>query len=339
MATALEGDPDVRGTIGAIFAGSLVAVGLSAILGFQTFLYFKIFHTDATRYKLLVVWIWLTDTTHTILICTAIWDYAVVHFANLARAQQIAPTLSLTVAITAITTLSVNIFYGWRIYKMSQHNWWITALIAILCLARTGVACVSTIEMLRKKTFASFSVDFDDYLIAGLAISAATDVVISLSRYYFLRNLRQGYPGTQEIVDVVVVFTINDGCLTCAVVIAALVCLLRMPHTLVWLGIYFSIAKLYSNSVLATLNLRNWYRHRQRPLGIPLSQRQGPSDTRTGAGSPISEVMISRVTSADKQMEGNGSTMEVFVDQQVEYNVSMASMTPEPLRKAPRTRR
>jgi hypothetical protein len=66
-------------------------------------------------------------------------------------------------------------------------------------------------------------------IVAGLSISAATDIVVSLARYYYLRNMRQGYPGTREMVDAVVVFTINDGCLTCAVVLAAIACVRCLP--------------------------------------------------------------------------------------------------------------
>ncbi|KAJ7881986.1 hypothetical protein B0H14DRAFT_3433650 [Mycena olivaceomarginata] len=52
------------------------------------------------------------------------------------------------------------------------------------------------------------------------AISAATDLTISATRYYYLRDLKQGYTMTQEIVDAPVLFTINDGLSTCASVIA-----------------------------------------------------------------------------------------------------------------------
>ncbi|KAF7302373.1 hypothetical protein HMN09_00870900 [Mycena chlorophos] len=318
------GEVDVRGTIGAAFAGALAAVGLSAVLGFQTFLYFKIFPSDVTKYKLFVPWIWLIDAAHTVVVCLTIWDYAIVNYANPSIAEHIPPTLPVNVALTAVMTLSVNIFYGSRIHRMSQRNWVLTGVITILCLARTGVAFVSTFGMLTKKTFTAFSPTYQRYLIIGLSISAATDIVISAARYYFLRNLQQGYPGAQEIVDVVVVFTLNDGCLTCAVVLASLACLVAMPHNFVWVGIYFSITKLYANSILCTLNLRNLYR-RQRPLGIPLSQRQGPIASTFRGPSMSVEGHGQEIRSMDKSQKQMDieSTVEVYVDQEVEYNVSV----------------
>ncbi|KAJ7053929.1 hypothetical protein C8F01DRAFT_1374838 [Mycena amicta] len=315
MAEVIHG---MQSKIGAALAGCLASVGLSAVLGFQTFLYFQIFPMDSLKYKLLVAWVWLNDAAHTILICTTIWSYIVEHFGSEDFIKSIVPTLAVTVAITAITTLSVNIFYAWRIHKMSGGNRFLTGLISLLCLTRTGLAFVTTAEMILTKTFDNFNKQFSVILVSGLSISAATDIVVSIARYYYLRNLRQGYPGTQEMVDAVVVFTINDGCLTCAVVLGCIACLLRMPNNFIWLSIYFTIAKLYSNSILATLKLRNWYRHRKRPMGIPLTQRPQLQAT------AMRNTVVAN-HSHGKMLPSNdlSANMEVFVDQQVEYNVAV----------------
>ncbi|KAJ7771634.1 hypothetical protein B0H16DRAFT_1514160 [Mycena metata] len=310
----MSASAEIRSTIGAAVAGCMTSVALSAVLGFQTFLYFQIFPADAVRYKALVAWIWVLDAVHTILICTAVWQYAINNFGNNAIVTTIFPALAGTVAITAITTLSVNIFYGWRIHKMSKQNWWLTIPIILLCIARVGLAFVTTAEMIIQKTFPNFAASFNIVLTCGMSVSAATDIVVSAARYYYLRNLKRGHTGTQEVVDAVVVFTINDGCLTCSVVLAAIACLLRMPENFIWLGIYFTIAKFYSNSVLATLNLRNWYRHRPRAMGIPLPR---PVTLQTvSSGAP-------RSTAKRSASNENHSRMEVFVDQQVEYNVTV----------------
>ncbi|KAJ7685484.1 hypothetical protein DFH06DRAFT_44481 [Mycena polygramma] len=301
---------DVNTTIGALAAGCLLAVGLSAVLAFQTFLYFQIFPGDALRYKILVAWIWLTDAAHTIVICTSVWEYAIVNF-SVNTTERIVPTLAATVATNALTTLTVNIFYGWRIHKMSKSNWWLTGPIMLLCATRTGLAFVTTTELILTKTFPVFQAKFRIVLIGGMAVSAVTDIVVSIARYYYLRSLKQGYTGTQEVVDAVVVFTVNDGLLTCAVILGVIICVVRMPHNFIWLGVYFTVAKFYSNSVLATLNLRNWFRHRPiRTMGIPLTRPQALGHTMSG-----------QIMSGDKRVM-EAERMEVFVDQQVEYNVA-----------------
>ncbi|KAJ7684593.1 hypothetical protein DFH06DRAFT_1313006 [Mycena polygramma] len=316
---------DVRLTIGAFAAGALTAVGLSAVLGFQTFLYFQIFPGDAVRYKLLVAWIWMTDAAHTIIICTSVWEYAIINFGNPEITEKILTSLPVAVAFNALTTLTVNLFYGWRIHKMSKSNWWLTGPLTVLCVARTALALAGAIELILTKSFPVFQAKFSTLLTCALASSAGTDLIVSAARYYYLRNLKQGYTGTQEVVDAVVVFTINDGLLTCAVALAVIICLHAIPNSFVWVGVYFGLAKLYSNSVLATydasqsakyffecrLNLRNWFRHRPiRPMGIPLTRPQALGNTMSG-----------QALSGDKRAI-DAERMEVFVDQQVEYNVA-----------------
>ncbi|KAF7302400.1 hypothetical protein HMN09_00873700 [Mycena chlorophos] len=232
----------IANTLGALMAGCLAAVALSAILGFQTFLYFQIFPTDTLKYKLLVLWTWATDATHTLLVCITIWRYLVANFEDGNIVKHIEPT--------------------------------------------------------------------------------------------------------QEMVDAVLVFTLNDGGLTCAVVFAAIACVLKLPGTFVWIGIHFTIAKLYANSVLATygfkialshllikppnrLNLRNFYRYRHRPMGIPLHTRQGTQNLNIRAA--LSGNRATMTMSHDKlpgvvssrPNERNLSGMEVYIDQQVEYNVAV----------------
>ncbi|KAJ7277881.1 hypothetical protein C8J57DRAFT_1713496 [Mycena rebaudengoi] len=309
---------DVRATLGAILAGCIAAIGLSAVLGFQCFLYFRIFPADSMKYKLLVAWIWITDAVHSALICTGVWQYTIDNFERPGIVDKIFPVIAYTVAVTALTTFSVNMFYVWRIHKLNKRNWPLSALIVLLSVARVGLAFTTTTELLLSKTFSYFAPRFKILFTSGLFVSAVTDVIVSAARYQNLRSLRQGYSQNHEAVDAVLIFTINDGCLTCAVVIISIAFWLTMPHNFVYLGIYFTIAKLYSNSVLATLNLRNWYRHRNirpQPVGIPMNRAtMYPNGTSMAGANPA-------VTTTHKQDQLGDPIVEVFVDHQVEYNV------------------
>jgi len=294
----------------------MVLPRLSAVVGFQVFLYFQIFPKDTLSYKALVAWIWITDTAHTVAVCVTIWEYVGRNFTNPAKLQEIVPSYSATIVLTLIATLNVNLFYAWRIHKMSKHNWWLTGLICMLCLTRTALGLFTAAQTITLKDWATFNMNFKACKVAAWSISAATDVVISAARYYHLRRLKQGYSATREVVDVVVIFTINDGLLTCVTVIVVLACLLTMPTNFVWMGIFFSLAKLYSNSVLSALNLRNWYRHRHRPMGIPLTRH--PASRNALQLSPPAAKTLHMQPSDMHEMH---STMEVFVDRQVEYTV------------------
>ncbi|KZV75372.1 hypothetical protein PENSPDRAFT_647168 [Peniophora sp. CONT] len=276
-------------TLGSLLAGCFVAVALSALVGFQTALYYLVFPQDTSAYKVLVGWIWLLDAVHTCVICASVWLYTISNYNNPEAIVHIFHTVPINIILTTIITLSVNAFYGWRIHKLSKGNWWITVPIIILSLARLATGLVTSIKMLEAGSFAEIAGRYITLFTAGVIISAVTDIYISIARYWYLRKLKEGYTVTREMVDTTIVFTINDGALTCVVVIAFIACWVGMPHNYVFLGIYFTLAKLYSNSILATLNLRNWYRHR---YNIPRRQQLGVVMTRGGgtSGYPLGKI-------------------------------------------------
>ncbi|KAJ7935298.1 hypothetical protein B0H13DRAFT_2304956 [Mycena leptocephala] len=308
---------DVSLTIGAAFAGCVLAVGLSSVLSFQTFLYFHIFPFDSSRYKFLVAWIWFVDSAHTVLICMGVWHYAIANFGNQAATAFIYPGFALNNIMTTSVTFSVNIFYLLRIHKLSRGNWWFTVPIALLCLARLSVSYSTSIEMFRAKTFHTFLAQSKPVLIASLSVSASTELAIAGSRWYFLRCIRAGYSMSHEAVDGVLVFTVNDGI---AVILIAAACFLTMPHYWIFTAVFFLIAKMSGNSLLATLNLRNWYRHRHvQPQARTIQMKaRGPfSDTQHSPLAPgtHAQFMHKQVSPADSDLPGK---VEVFEDHQVE---------------------
>ncbi|VDB89982.1 unnamed protein product [Peniophora sp. CBMAI 1063] len=321
-------------TLGALAAGCWVAVGLSAIVGFQTAMYYLVFPQDTTVYKVLVGWVWLLDAAHTIIICTTVWLYTISNYDQPEAIAHIFHTVPINIILTTLITLSVNAFYGWRIHRLSKSNWWITGPIIVLSLARLATGLVTSIKMLEAGSFAEIAGRYITLFTAGLIISAVTDVYISIARYWYLRKLKEGLTVTREMVDTTIVFTVNDGALTCIVVITFIACWVGMPHNYVFLGIYFTIAKLYSNSILATLNLRNWYRHR---YNIPRRQRLGVVMTRGGgtSGYPLGHVRTphsqSSAAHSDKDSEvlhvseestATPGRIEVIIDtkRQITYN-------------------
>ncbi|KAF7337682.1 hypothetical protein MSAN_02241700 [Mycena sanguinolenta] len=229
-------------TLGALMAATMVDVGLSAIVGVQTFLYFQIFPQDTLRYKLLVVWTWLTDTGHTISYCVMIWQYAVLNFTNPGILAYILSAFPAGIIFTLIATLNANVFYAWRIHKMSKHNWWLTGPICLLCTARIALGLYTAVELAIATTWVALA-PLKPVIVSSMTVAGITDLVISAARYYYLRDIKQGYMATQEMVDAVVIFTINDGILTCATLGSSMACFLGMPHNFVWMGLYITAAK------------------------------------------------------------------------------------------------
>jgi len=222
----------------------------------QTFLYIKLYPTDAARTKIIVGAVWVLDTLHTCLIMASLWNYLIPHFGNVPRVDFIPWTVAMSIAVTAALTIIVHCFLARRIYRLTKNDWRITAPILILAVLRLCAACVTTSEMIIIKSFKGFSQQFRWVFTLGLALSSSADVLITITLCYKLRSNRTGSISMDNVIDSLVLYTLETGSLTCAGTVLSMLCWLTMSYNRLFLALHFIIAKLYANSLLATLNTR-----------------------------------------------------------------------------------
>ncbi|KAI0829102.1 hypothetical protein BC628DRAFT_1362519 [Trametes gibbosa] len=243
-------------SMGAVLIGSLTALFLSGAVCMQVFLYCQLYPKDRTRIKVMVFFVWLLDTVHSIMAIVANWEYLIVHFGEWDNMDDITWSVAATVALTAFATFLVHCFFIHRIHTLSRHNWYITTPLVSLALVRLISALISTSEMARLRSFREFVDQYDYVFTIGLSTAASLDVLIATGLCYFLRRGRSGFTSMDKIVDAITLYTIENGMLTCITTVVSLICWLTMPTNLIFLGLHLAISKLYANSLLATLNAR-----------------------------------------------------------------------------------
>ncbi|TFK63033.1 hypothetical protein BDN72DRAFT_340415 [Pluteus cervinus] len=268
--------PDIAETYGALLLGALFAAGLSGILLVQVVVYFKLYPDDPSGLKFWVLVSWLFDLLHTGFIWATLWGYFVKHFGVSDQIAFIPIEIPITVILTAISTFLVHCFFVHRIFLLSNRNQYITTPIFIMVFARLFFASVSSTEMIRLHTFNAFATRVGFTFTSGLALSSGADILITMSLFVLLRQSRSDTSrGLQEVIDSLILYTLEIGSLTAAVTIATMICWLYMNNNLIFLGLHFVIEKLYANSFLATLNSRHPLR--QVPSGFTTSEL--PSST------------------------------------------------------------
>ncbi|EIM83211.1 uncharacterized protein STEHIDRAFT_170545 [Stereum hirsutum FP-91666 SS1] len=251
--TATEG---VKQSVGAILLGCLISCALSGIVATETFMYFRLYRKDRLTIKAVVVLVWTLDAVHTVLACDGLWDSLILNYGNPEMVDFIPRGIGLTVAFTAIVTFIVHLFFSWRLFKLSKGNWFLATPLALLALARLVAALVSTSEMLRVKSFSAFAHNLGWCFTLGLSISCAVDVLIVLSMCFYLRTSRTGFKTVDHIIDMIMLYTFNNGSITCVATVLSLIFWLTMPDNLIFFGLHFTITKLYAISLLSTLNTR-----------------------------------------------------------------------------------
>lgn len=252
----MSGSAHIKTTLGSILLGCMISTVLSGMTAVQTFLYYRLYPKDPFRMKLLVIIVWLLDWSHAACICAATWDYFILNFGNDAITDVIPISIALTVAFTATITFITHLFFSHRVFRLSRNNYYITAPLVVLAFVRLGAALVSTIEMGRLKSFHAFVHDYGYVFTLGLSSASTLDVLITTAMWYFLQMSRTGFREMDHVIDKIMLYTLNNGALTCLTTVMSLIFWLTMPGNLVFLGLHFAISKLYANSLLGTLNSR-----------------------------------------------------------------------------------
>ncbi|KAK0479522.1 hypothetical protein IW261DRAFT_1607865 [Armillaria novae-zelandiae] len=260
-------------TLGSLLLGGLFSATLTGMMSVQSLLYFKLFPKDKPRIKTLVTLLWsaplllnpdnsshsgirLLDVAHSATVWAGLWNYLIIHFDDTARINQIPQAISVTIILTAISTIFVHLFFAERIFRLSRNNWILAVLIVILAVLRLACACVTAGAMLSIETYSGFRNKFNWVFSAGLGLSSAVDILITGSLLKLLHATRKSSLSFDHIIDSLILYTLECGAVTCAATIASMICWLTMNNNLVFLGLHFVISKLYSNSLLATLITR-----------------------------------------------------------------------------------
>ncbi|KAF5367942.1 hypothetical protein D9758_004499 [Tetrapyrgos nigripes] len=115
---------------------------------------------------------------------------------------------------------------------------------------------VSAAEFLKLEKFAKFGSSKIPSVLR-LSSAAVCDTGIAISLCYFLQQKRTGYKRTDEIIDHLMLFSINSGLLTSLTSIACLITYLIVPKTWVYIALCFLISRLYANTFLNALNSRH----------------------------------------------------------------------------------
>ncbi|KAF9064116.1 hypothetical protein BDP27DRAFT_1450942 [Rhodocollybia butyracea] len=245
-----------KSSLGAILVGFPLALVLSGILIAQTAVYFRSpKSSDTWRMSLLVTAFLVFDLLHSILLWNSAWEWFITEAGS--NADLIPTTMALTILITGISTFVAHSVYSWRIFRFSGRNYWITVPIVVFAALRVVSATVTTVFMIKTKSFERFRHEIGWVFTTGLALSCAVDILIACVMTIILKQNRAQFSTLHSVIDSLILYTLETGSITAIATIAASVTWLTISlPNLSFLALYFIIVKLYANSVLAMLNSR-----------------------------------------------------------------------------------
>jgi len=307
--------PNIHTTFGSLLIGALFTSVLAGISNLQTVHYYRSYGKDPARIKVLVFLVWLFDNVHTVFIWDGLWYYFIRNYAKPKEIDVIPWSIALNVLLTALITVLVHCFLIHRIFLLSNKNWFMTAPVLVLTVFRLACASVTTSRMLSYESFEMLKLHARWIFTLGLAVSSAVDVLICGLLVYLFRSNRTEAGRLNHVLDKLILYGLESGSLTCIGTIVSMICWLAIPQNLIFLGVYFCIAKLYANSLFITLNTRNSIRpgnstcscEQKRPvmfLEPRPSLRAGQHSAATSSTKVQTELQINVETQTNVQYDG-----------------------------------
>ncbi|OCH93576.1 hypothetical protein OBBRIDRAFT_832509 [Obba rivulosa] len=282
-------------TMGVTFVGVVVAAILYGVSCVQMFYYFVRYPTDWWHMKLLVSAVWVFDTVHQVLITHTVYTYVITNFGNDMVLGTLVWSLIVEVLFNGFTALLVQSFFVLRIWKLSEKNLWLTVPVLLLVIGEFGAVLAYVIQAMQLGTFAQLD-NLKPLSMTVNALAAAGDVLIAVILCTMLHRSRTGFKRSDGLINKLILFTINTGFLTSVCAVLSLITIVTLPNTFIYICFYFTLGRLYSNSLLATLNARKLLRDKasrgESPGGIAIRVDTTKELSRDNASSRYDEPSL-----------------------------------------------
>jgi len=190
------------------------------------------------------------------MISHTVYYYTIRNFNDQEALKHIVWTVVIEALFTGVNGAMVQTFYAYRVWKLSQGRYLLAMLILVLIVCCAGCGTAWVIISMGMGTYRNL-LRITPLTITINALSTTIDVLIASSLVYLLNSARTGFRKSDTMINKLIIFVVNTGILTTLCAIAALICLVASPNTLIYASFYFCIGRLYLNSFLATLNARH----------------------------------------------------------------------------------
>ncbi|KAI0759244.1 hypothetical protein BD413DRAFT_617914 [Trametes elegans] len=324
MAAVALSELSLGETLGVTFLGVCVSSMLYGVTCLQTFSYYRSAkaQSDSNTLRSLVAVLLAFDTAHQAIVIHAVYNYLVLSFADPLKLTQNVWSLPVEVIFNATLAIILNGFLTFRIWRLSKRSG-LTLIAAVLSLANFGTNLAYAIRGFKYHDLFEAEYILRNHGIAGLSISVVTELMISSTLAYYLHSRRTGLERSNDIITKLIALTITTGMLTTLFNVADLVAYITAHRTLYILFFNFMLGKLYANSLLTSLNSREYVlgltsetrkptSHETMRLSrsgrMTSSPRGGRSAADAGAGSQGIRIAMERFITTDPDEVKSSST-------------------------------
>lgn len=246
-------------TFGALQIGTSISMLFLGIASLQTWNYFRDFPKDPVVAKCAVLAVYCTDFAHSVLLMHAVYYYTIRSSCNFRDLTLMAWSVEVSTALAGFIALIVQTYFCMRVLRITENRL-LAAGCWLLALLRMAFSAGITATMARDGTLAVVHTrTFKWLVVCILGVGTVSDIAIAASICIGLLRRRTGFLESDRLVDRLVAYTIGSGLLTSIVAVLEITMYLSMDNFL-WIAFFTIISKMFSNSLLASLNQRSAHR-------------------------------------------------------------------------------
>ncbi|KJA20415.1 hypothetical protein HYPSUDRAFT_68590 [Hypholoma sublateritium FD-334 SS-4] len=251
----------MQNTFGALEIGATVSVFLFGVATLQVHVYFTRFPDDRRYFKALVrnnFLFRLLELGHTIAVAYELYRTTILLYDAPNVEMMPHPALGAVIILGAYIATLTQIFFCYRLYTVLPPPLRpIGPATALASTARSVLVTYAGAVAISAPSYAAFVARMHRWVTVLLALGAAIDVVIAGAMVYFLLTKRERtHMRTVRLIDRLIAFTLRTGLVTSMAAVSVIVVYKVMPSNLVFLAVYTSFSKLYTNSLLFSFNSR-----------------------------------------------------------------------------------
>lgn len=238
---------------GPILVGIFMSTLLYGASMVQIWNYFSVYKYDPLWMKLYVGVLLLEDSINTAFAIAWIYGLLITNFGNIEPFGLSNWLLETDPLLGGIIAFSSQAFFTWRLHCLVKQ-WWVPVLILVPSLAGAAGG-ISAAIVLKYHPDLSDLQRYTPYLYFWLIPTVAADFIITGMMIHFLRQRRTRFAKTESILNKIIRLAIQSCLLTTLVTTADIVSFVVTTKP-IHIAFSYCTPKLYTNSVLSSLNSR-----------------------------------------------------------------------------------
>ncbi|KAK0438928.1 hypothetical protein EV421DRAFT_927771 [Armillaria borealis] len=301
--------------IGPVFFGCLLNWCLLGALTVQLYSFHVCFPKERTPIKGFVYILYILDLAQTVGSTHYSYHVLVYGWGDLFALMTVTWSIAIVPILTGVISLAVQLFFAWRIWTLKRGNRLfqvsVVTLISAIGLMQCVAAFVGGIKYALAGDTAALA-SMSNLVKVWLIGSFVCDIVIALAMLFILGSMRHKshWQRTNGRIRKLMYHTVESGAITAVAAGVDLSLFLAAPNANYHLVLSFTLGKLYTNIVLATLNNRSSRTGAAEGSvsevnilseNFPLSVRRSQGDT----GGKSAMIHVSRDVQSDAALSSN----------------------------------